>query len=182
MSQLITVDELITGTRYPFQPHSWPESPYIEKEIEIASAVVEGYLDRIIAPKDITERYKGTGMYELALAQWPVIEIYSVSLYRFGPSTSFAPEDFFIGDDGIIEFATRRNHFRRDYLYEVNYRAGYNEVPADIKRAVALQVIEQVLPQFSARAITTDQQASIREEINLQFVELLEPHRRIRIY
>lgn len=159
-----------------------PQGEALDQLILDASEWVESYLRRVVAATDITEVVKGKGYNRLILDQWPVNTVTSI-VYDDdgGASGTIDVSNIRPLYNGMIEWKHPYSHgpWRSTRTYTVEYNAGYDPIPANLKRATALKVVDLFSPQYQgARDQRSIEQVTKLEEL---LVDLLEPYRRERL-
>ena len=179
----ISVEEL-KAYPLPVTDKQWEKvtDEQVEKVIAYASEHIADYIDRDIHADEYTERRQGNDRPRMVLNSYPVTELLSVTAVdEFGNVTEFSPGEFLVDEDaGIIEWLDRsRNRFWKGQFYEVEYAAGFSEIPGPVKHATALQTIQMLQPLFRGGANFV--QVDLVDESNEQIVDLLEKYKRKRI-
>lgn len=107
----------------------------LQAVLDGVSAAVESWLQRKLLAADCTERHNGNGKNRLVLRQYPVRQVYSVKI------NGRAVDDW-DNDDWLL---IRQNGFS-DGIRNicVNYRAGYDDIPADIAEAVLIIAVQRM--------------------------------------
>lgn len=154
----------------------------IAATIATATQHVQNYLERDIESTTYVERIVGRNRDRLMLNNYPVQSITSVtSTDVYGNETSYGADYFLVNaGSGIIEWVDKfRYTFFPNYIWTVQYTAGYDVIPDTIKHATALQTVNLLQPIF--RGGQNFQQVDIVEQLDEQTVDLLERYRRVRI-
>jgi hypothetical protein len=135
-NSLITPEELEL-----FLGETIPNSDYKNMLINHASAVIERYTDRKLKLQEHTDEvYDGNGSHMLYVKQYPISEVLEVKLwdtfnnvplYVYGENTEF----MVCQQEGCIYLRAGWQKGIRNY--RVSYRAGYQDIPFDIKKACA---------------------------------------------
>jgi hypothetical protein len=157
-------------------------------QIEVASQIIEDYLDRKIKSQAVIEIFDGRRDNRLILKQWPVTAITDV---RFDSASDFSDPTT------IVDSSTYRlvNAQEIVNLYgswpigyqniKVSYTAGYNPIPASIRNA-CLQLIEYLEDRRIQRDIGNTSKSKGGESVSLVesipkfIVDQLEPYKRIQ--
>lgn len=184
MASWITPIELKNDFALPVTSAQWQKltDATIQKRLDSATRQIENWLDRRIPSAYYTERIVGTGRYTLMMEEYPMTQLVSVSSRDISENTeSFDTGDFLIhGGAAIIEWKDKlRYNFRKDRVWVVNYRAGYDIVPDELKEAVALQAVESLQPMFRGGADFV--QVDLIEGLNSRIVDLCEFYKRKRL-
>lgn len=112
----------------------------IEMSINAASTQIQRYCDRSFAAADYVEVQDGVVNDEILTKQYPILAVTEINFSlgaNFANGTSLPPEEY--GTDGntiVLRFA-RTVRGRRSV--QIKYRAGYEEVPADLAFACISQ-------------------------------------------
>lgn len=168
-----------------------PKDAVLDTLIAEASEWVQNYLKRRIESGEVVELIRGNDRNRLTLDEYPVTAVAS-AYYEDDAGYSGAVDLTGVRTlaEGILEFkkpwALDMTNFggtagpwRSHRLYTITYTAGYVSIPAVIKRATALKVVDLFTPQYQgARDQRSIDFASKGEEM---IVDLLEPYRRQRI-
>ncbi len=113
---------------------------FIERKINQATEMIEGYTQRRFKTGTYTEEYDGSGTLELVLRQRPVTAVTSVS----ARSTSLNDADwdaiptdqyFLDASAGILTGVS--TFYGVNNRWQVVYTAGYDVIPADLREAAA---------------------------------------------
>lgn len=162
--------------------------PMLVDYIEIATANVETFTERIFAETTYTDTFKGDGSTTHLVYQYPITTIVSldettieatpvVTAYDVAHFIRTSANDA-IGKlemDGLDENIFT---FVGSNLYTVEYTAGFAAIPVAVKHATALWVSELIKPDYGGA------QESVPEIVPLtsqQIGDLLIPLRRRRI-
>ncbi len=184
MSALITVEEFKS---YPLPITEKQYEKITDEQIEIiigyASEHIEDYCDRHFASAYYAERIVGSGRPVIILENYPVTALLSITSADFSETNLVYANNKFIihgGEVGALEWREKsRYSFYNNYVWIVNYQAGYATIPGPVKHAVALQTVEMLQPLF--RGGTNFASVEIVAGITEMQVEMLERFRRKRI-
>jgi len=120
--------------------------------INAASSMAEGHTDRKLKRRDHVELYSGSGKPTIVLRQFPVE---SISDVRIDSSGEFG-EETIVEDvrlDAELGIVYRRAGFVIGWNnVRVDYRAGYEPVPADLKIAVC-EIVDWLWKRVRANQI-----------------------------
>jgi hypothetical protein len=118
------------------------QTTQMESVILQASALVEGFLDRVLAEEDVTDHFRELSGDTLRLSRWPVSEILEID----EDGTALTTDDWEldeatgqlwrISSSGLYDWATPGTT-------TISYTGGYalpDDLPADIQRAVIDQI------------------------------------------
>ncbi|GIU80179.1 MAG: hypothetical protein KatS3mg005_3417 [Bryobacteraceae bacterium] len=114
--------------------------------ILLASAAIAGYCEREFRVLEYAESYDGDGTSVLRLRHTPIIEVLALSIFgQLVPvsEVKVTPEFLQFEDAGSYEARIRAmaRYFPAGVQnIQVSYRAGYEQVPAEIAQACILQV------------------------------------------
>lgn len=139
-----------------------------ESDVEIASALIDGYLGRSYQPKEFADRVRLRKDYRGSLTHSPVIEIIrveSVTRTQFGQSVEpLKPEDILLDveNDGYFSYVGGfgfQNMFfgsSPDYI-NICYTSGFTVYPERLKQATAMlaQNIRQSQSFAGAKQLTS---------------------------
>lgn len=158
-----------------------PKEEQLEQLIIDASEWIEDYLRRKVVPVQMVETVRGRGFNKMILDHWPVTTLTSIS-YDDDNGTSGTVDLALVRTlpSGLLEWKKPINGpWRRDRTYNITYTAGMNPIPATIKRATALKVVDLFQPMYQG---ARDQRSvEFVSNIEAMIVDLLEVHRRDRL-
>lgn len=117
----------------------------LDKAIKAASARICKYCCREFVQQEFVDTYDGDGGVEMDLDQFPVVSVSSVVIIESdGTEVSIDGTEFRVrADTGTIRY---KPDSTADYTYfptgfqnvKITYTAGFEDVPADVKRACLL--------------------------------------------
>lgn len=189
MAYLITAeyfqDQMATlGLNAKFAPSAYQ----LDTLITEASDWVEGYTDRKFGLQTVTEeRYGPPRPDRRFLADnYPVVSVTSAYWEDgTGSSGAFDVSQFRVRTGGIIEWKTilsvgsmYSGAFYPELFYRITYETGYETVPTNVQRAVALKIAMLVQPQFQG---PQEREVFMVTNLEAMIVDLLEPFRRERM-
>ncbi len=128
------------------RPDDGSQDDRFRQLILLASAAIAGYCEREFRVLEYTESYDGDGTSILRLRHTPIIEVLSLSIFGQQVPVSevkVKPEFLQFEDGGSYEARIRAlaRYFPAGVQnITVSYRAGYEQVPAEIAQACILQV------------------------------------------
>lgn len=107
----------------------------IERLIAAASAFIENWLGRKILAHDVIEYRDGNGKDEMMFAELPVISVSQVKVYDrvFQLAPDYHQSGYRFADWWLVLQGDCFHRGRRNV--QINYRAGYEAIPADIEQA-----------------------------------------------
>jgi hypothetical protein len=126
--------------------------------ISAVSKKIESHCFRKFEAQDYTERTHGTNDDWIMTKQYPIISVSSVIYYGdpVGTITSTVSlDDIYIDEEKGYIYNSNIYYLGR-YNYEISYRAGYEEIPDDLK----LICLEMVIEAYNS----TTQNHNIRSE------------------
>lgn len=186
-NQYLTADEF-RHKKFFSMPNRQYDDTVLDEYLQIASANVEAYCERIFASTAYTEKFVGDGSLTYIGYQYPLITATSLQEVTLSaaPITTNA--------DVTKRLATSANDainryeltgldlagvtvFRTDALYTYVYTAGYATIPPVVKHATGLWTAELLRGDYGA----TQQSPEVVPLTSQQIVELLNPIRRRRI-
>lgn len=163
------------------------EDAYITEQIEAATAAVEDFCERVFAEETFTEVFRGDGTATFLLPQYPLVGITSLTETTIGTDPVETEYDLShlirttVNDscgrlelDGSGEFSA----FSPAALYEVVYTAGYDPIPAPVRKATAIWVTEFLKPDYGG---ASQEVPEIVPQSTQTIVDLLTPYKRRRI-
>lgn len=163
------------------------ETDQIDDFLQVATAAVENYCERIFSEETHVETFRGDGSKTYLTYQYPVVSITSITAKNLstGDTVTYDTEavidtsqNWASGriemdgtDDNITSFST-------GYLFTVTYVAGFADVPPVVKHGTALWATELMRPDYGGINQATPEIVPMTTE---QIIELLSPYRRRRI-
>lgn len=179
----ITVDEF-RSMALPVTDKQWDMLTPDKIQATLASATqhVKDYLERDIEETEYIERIHGNSRPKLMVNNYPLVSIQGVSaIDAHGYSRTHEASEFLVDSrSGIIEWLDRyRNNWFQNYLWTVEYTAGYSAIPGPIKHATSLVALQMLQPLF--RGGTNFASIDLVDESNEHIVDVLERYRRVRI-
>lgn len=158
-----------------------PKAENLDELIAQATEWVENYLRRKVEEGEVVEVIRGRGYNRLLLDHWPISAIASIDYEDDGgASGTVDPADVRVLPGGILEFKSLlKGPWYRSRTYTVTYTAGLNPIPANIKKATALKVVDLFSPQYQGPRETRSVEFVTKMEEMI--VDLLEPYRRDRV-
>jgi hypothetical protein len=159
-----------------------PRAENLDTLIAEASEWVQNYLQRRVESTDLVEQIRGKDRNRLVVDHWPILELTTVEWADDSGSTgSIDVSDVRALSNGILEFKNpySKGPWRACRTYTITYTAGMDPIPAVIKRATALKVVDIFSPMYQgARDVRS---VEFGTNIEAMIVDLLEPYRRERI-
>lgn len=160
-----------------------PSAEALDVLIEEASDWVEGYCDRVFAATEHIQIFRPTNSNRsggLILEHWPVISIDSIDWENSAGGTgSYSTDLVWTDSSGVIEWKSPHTYSWWGSLnWTIAYTAGYDPIPSNVRRAVALKIANLMQPQYQG-----PQEREIFMVTNLEamIIDLLEPFRRDRL-
>jgi hypothetical protein len=186
--QYITADEY--RARYVGSPQQGAKynDAILETYIEIATANVEAFCERIFSEEEYTEVFRGDGSTTHLVYEYPIIDVATLTeatvettsvtttydidrLIRTTRNDSVGRIELDGLDDNITSFSPLS-------LYTLEYTGGFTELPVAVKHATALWVSELMRPDYFPSDGRSPEVIPLTSE---QIAELLIPLRRRRI-
>lgn len=183
--QYLTAEEFRTR-KFFSMPNRQYDNTVLDEYLQIATANVEAYTERIFAEQTYTEKFQGDGSTTYLAYQYPITEITSLNQVVISDgSTSSADLSKLIRtgqNDSIARIALSGNDvlmqsFRGDAIFTLVYKAGFASVPPVVKHATGLWCAELLRGDYG----NTTQAPEVMRLTSQQIVELLNPIRRRRI-
>jgi len=155
---------------------------YITDFIDTATRNIQDYLERDIELTEYIERIPGNGRPKIILNNYPVVSVETVTgTDVHGNLRTQSGGDFIIdAKAGILEWVDRfRNAWFKQYIWTIEYTAGFATIPGPIKHATGLETIKLLQPLF--RGGTNFSQVALVDDIDEEIVDLLYAYKRNRI-
>lgn len=183
--QYLTADEFRTR-KFFSMPNRQYDNTVLDEYLQIATANVEAYTERVFDSIQYTEKFRGDGSLTFLGYQYPLTAIASITQVTISEGTSTTADLTKLvrtdQNDSIARIELSGNDsgissFRADCVYTLVYTAGYATVPPVVKHATGLWCAELLRADYGA----TQQSPEIVPMTSQQIVELLNPIRRRRI-
>lgn len=183
--QYLTADEFRTR-KFFSMPNRQYDNTVLDEYLQIATANVEAYTERIFESATYTEKFVGDGSLTFLGYQYPLTGITSLTEVAIADGTTKTADltklvrtDL---NDSIARVVLSGNDsnvssYRADCIYTLIYTAGYATIPVVVKHATGLWCAELLRADYGA----TQQSPEIVPMTSQQIVELLNPIRRRRI-
>lgn len=159
----------------------------LQQYIEVATANVEAFTERIFTSAYYTETFRGDGSLTYLAYQYPLINVVSLkqsSIEETPVVTTYSTDRLVLTSNNVdvsrieLDGAGEFSSFSTSYIYELQYRAGYSTIPPVVKHATALWASELIKPDFAGASLEVPEIVPFSTQ---QIVELLAPLRRRRI-
>jgi len=156
---------------------AWADTE-LEERIRLAELAFKAETKREFDAADYDERYDGTDTDCLVLRHFPVIELYEVA-YAGRTTVTLSPlvdkeRGLLLLQNGSVWKRGRRN-------IRVRYRAGYEQIPADVSRATlllaAMFVLTESPSEFERRGLKSFRVLNYREDYQGPFSRQFEEWR-----
>lgn len=182
--QYLTAEEFRTR-KFFSMPNRQYDNSVLDEYLQIATANVEAYTERIFLSQQYTEKFQGDGTLTYLAEQYPLTAISSLTqtVISDGSVTNGDPSKLVRTDrnDSIsrIELTGTDSvtSFRGDAIFTLIYTAGFATVPGVVKHATGLWCAELLRGDYG----NTDRAPQVVPMTSQQIVELLNPIRRRRI-
>lgn len=185
--QYLTAEEFRTR-KYFGLPQRQYDTEVLDEYLQIATANVEAYTERIFESQQYTEVFVGDGSLTYIGYQYPLISVQSLTEVTLSSAPITTVADVSKRLDTSLNNDINRyeltgldlagiTSFRTDAKYTYVYTAGYATIPGVVKHATGLWAAELLRGDYGATA-QTPQVVPLTSE---QIVELLNPIRRRRI-
>lgn len=138
----------------------------LQELIYCATSLVDNYLGRTLWNKQYSDKFVGRNLNSYHLAFMPVTEVINISYrkkrddnynyfqeFNLGTSGTITTYDLVNDRTGLIEID---RGFDNNYRYTVDYRAGYIEIPEDIKLAVKILVTQLATQIDTGNLVNTE--------------------------
>lgn len=185
--QYLTADEFRTR-KFFSMPNRQYDNSALDEYLQVATANVEAYCERIFAQQTYTEKFRGDGSTTHLVYEYPIQSVTSLQEVTLGTApitTSYTVGNLILDDlnksIGRVELDTSTaeqiSAFRGDAIYTLVYVGGLSEIPVVVKHATGLWCAELLRMDYGS----TSQSPEIVPLTSQQIVELLQPLRRRRI-
>lgn len=185
--QYLTAEEFRTR-KYFSMPNRQYDNAILDDYLQIATANVEAYCERIFTSQTYTEKFLGDGSTTHLVYQYPITAYTSLSKTTTGAApvtTTYAVAKLIRHDindgSGRVELDSASGepftNFSGDAIYTVIYTGGPTEMPVAVKHATGLWASELLRTDYGSTA----QAPEIVPMTSQQIVELLQPIRRRRV-
>lgn len=183
--QYLTAEEFRTK-KFFSMPNRQYDNEVLDEYLQIATANVEAYTERIFASTTYTEKFQGDGSLTYLAAQYPLTSVTSITqtvisdgsqtqadtskLIRTDVNDSISRIELSGNDSGV-------SSFRTDAIFTLVYVAGFTTIPPVVKHATGLWCAELLRGDYGS----TREAPEVMRMTSQQIVELLNPIRRRRI-
>lgn len=155
--------------------------------LQVATANVEAWTERIFSQQTYMERFRGDGSTTRLVYQYPVISVTSLQEETIAdvPVTTVMDESKLILDDLNLSVGRIQldgydtiSSFAPSSLYELVYEGGFAALPIAVKHATVLWTAELLRPDYAGVRSDAPEIVPLTTE---QITELLGPLRRRRV-
>lgn len=146
-------------------PASPSQDPYLERLINVASQQIERYCNRCFIAKNYVDVIDGNCANEVMLQNFPVISIAEVcvdSSRAFDPASTLPSTDYTAIGNVLRKLSGTWGGVQQSI--RVDYRAGFEEIPADIEEA-CIMLVELRYRMKNDRRLGRESQSKAGEDI-----------------
>ena len=141
----------------------------IAELIDVATSLIDNYLGRTLWNKSYEDKFIGKNLNSYYTAFIPVTEISSITYKRKrNDSYEYFQNGFSVSTSGSIQVTNYElindrtglievdNGFSKEARYTILYRAGYTEIPEDVKTACKILVVQLATMIDSGNIVNTE--------------------------